>query len=248
MASGIKPRRREDVSEKNRQPDRKTYKKVLQAKAAKPVRLKPAHERFAALVNFLAFAHGENTELPGVGLRFTRATMVNGAVSPPPPLVELRAGIARTLRQVAQGVSAPSEPGKSPPPKIFDLPRPPASQLHLIGQHVAIRRASYVGTDIVESLCATLEKSDLSRLKICPICDGLFVALNVKSRACPPPAGCGNTLRQRDFEKKEQKKREKRAEYEENRKRKAKQRRLDMQAARYPELVEKSKTRAHIVS
>jgi hypothetical protein len=152
------------------------------------------------------------------------------------------------MRQVAQGVSATGEPGKLPPSQIIDLPRPPASRLYVIGQRIAIQRASDVVTDVIESLCDTLEKSDLSRLKICPICDRLFVALNVKSRACPPPAGCGNTLRQRDFEKKEQKKREKRAEYEENRKRKTKQRRLDRQAARYPELVEKSKTRCPIVS
>jgi hypothetical protein len=245
MASVSKPRPRHDVSAKSQQPSRKTYKKVLQEKTAKPVRLKPAHERLAALVNFVAFARGEDAELPGVGLRFTKATMVGGAVCPALAPADVRAGIDRALRQIAEGASAPGEPGKSPPPKIVELLRPPALQLHLIGQYVAVRRPNVVVIDIIESLCDMLEKSDLSRLKICPICHRLFVALNVKSRACPPPAGCGNVLRQRDFEKNE---REKRAEYEENRKRKAKQRRLDRQAACYPELVEKLKTRSSIVS
>jgi hypothetical protein len=165
-------------------------------------RPRPMRERYAALLSFVAFARGEDAELPGIPLRYTRATMLAGGHLVPgllPP--QAREWTSNVLRHVAEA-AAKSASSRAPNdlPAAYDiaLPALPAPRLRMIGARPVFISAHNALNDLVDSLARTLEQAeDLNRLKICPNCAALFVALNEQSQACSPR--CSNTLRQRRF-------------------------------------------------
>jgi hypothetical protein len=197
-------------------------------------RPRPIRERYAALVSFVAFARGEDAELPGIPLRYTRPIMLAGGRLAEPLLgPEVRELIHNVLRQVANTVNSGSKASDGlPPRRDIKLPAPPGDILRMIGTHPVLIRAHHALIDLVEALFQTLDVTDktgdLSRLKICPICATLFVALNEQSQACSPR--CSNTLRQRNFwaRAEEKKKAEYREHADHNRVQRRKKKRLSL--------------------
>jgi hypothetical protein len=175
---------------------------AIEADRKPKARLRPMRERYAALLSFVAFARGEDAELPGVPLRYTRATMLSdGHLVPgllPPQAREWTSNVLRQVAEAAAKSASSRAPNDLPPAYDIALPAPPAPRLRMIGARPVFIPAHNALNDLVDSLARTLEQAqDLNRLKICPICATLFVALNEQSQACSPR--CSNSLRQRRF-------------------------------------------------
>jgi hypothetical protein len=190
----IKPHAQNDVKDISARSARKTRKTVNAQNVAETVmsrtrQRRPVRERYAALMSFVAFARGEDVDFMVVPPRLASALR-----SP-----EIREGIDAILRQVASAANSGSKASDGlPPTRDIKLPAPPADILRMIGPRPVLIRAHNALTDLVEYLVRTLDETDdLSRLKVCPICETLFVALNEQSQACAPR--CSNTLRQRNF-------------------------------------------------
>jgi hypothetical protein len=169
--------------------------------AAEPVRKvtkrvrKPAYERLHDLVEWLKFARGEDCELPGVPFALTRATMGPRNAIP----AEVREWVDAYLRNVAEAITQGRSDSKASIPEI-DLPQAPPPRIQILpsGERVLLKAFSAQHV-LVEALDHLVRNTDVSRLRICPVDDRLFVALNQNSFACPPPAKCAQTLRSRRF-------------------------------------------------
>lgn len=151
------------------------------------------------LLGWVQFANAEEPCPPGVPLVIVRNRESL-----------LRDETNAFLRRLAEAAASASETQQ-----IIEGPQPPRSRVILWRKNVILHRAN----DVFSVLLDELEKSGaVERLRICPVCDKLFVALNRKAAACGPK--CSNIHRQRKFysENSEEEKARKRREYKKHRK------------------------------
>jgi hypothetical protein len=137
--------------------------------------------RYADLIDLVAFANG----LDGAMAWLPRA------ISAGSPICEqLRADTNRILHAVARTAASSDDVLQV---KV-DVPAPPPANFFKIGDYARLYRSE---TRLHDTVLPILYESELSRLKICPVCDAVFVLLNRQSRTCSP--SCSNTKRQRTF-------------------------------------------------
>jgi hypothetical protein len=152
----------------------------------------PSRQRYEILSEWLKFVRGEGCILPQVPLRFTQVTAVNEAPTAPATVpLEVRRWAGAYLYNLASAAGS----GAVLRPEIA-LPATPAPRILVIAGRAITTEAFSVEREIVNSLDNFMaSRPDVSRLRICPACNELFVAYNRTSLACPPPKRCGQQLR-----------------------------------------------------
>jgi hypothetical protein len=159
----------------------------------------PARQRYETLEQWLRFTRGQACELPHVPLRLTSITSVNDTPTSPVGIShDLRKWTENYLRNVARATAEGLAGNTATPPEIERPPIPAAPARTYVmpdGSRVTVEGFS-IERSIVDSLTDLITSSaDLTRLRICPACDSLFVAYNKTSYSCPPPKRCGQKLR-----------------------------------------------------
>jgi hypothetical protein len=157
----------------------------------------PARERYAVLTEWLNFVRGESCTLPGVPLRFTRTTAVNETIAAPVGVPsDLRKWAADYLRSVARATAEGLAGNTVVRPEIEVPLTPPARIMVMPDGTRVVLEAFSVQRSLIDSLSDLVTSpADLTRLRICPACDELFIAFNRMSLSCPPPKKCGQKLR-----------------------------------------------------
>jgi len=140
-------------------------------------------DRYGRLIGWIDYVRGERNNVPGIGLRV--------------PLN--RAGISQTLVSLARWMND----RKPDEPIFFDsaLPLPSTADRLFIGWNKAVGLKIEIlrGETGPEELLAALQDGGphepaLLRLRLCPVCELPFVALNLLKQRC---TRCANRARQR---------------------------------------------------
>lgn len=161
----------------------------------------PVRKRYERMIMLVALANGERA--PGEPEGITDAVMPFGheGFADYGPKEKFASQVRDTLRRLAIA-ETPAQGAVTTSIMLPDLPP--------VGVSVDFTGRIWRTMDFYrDQLLPALQDLDKQRLKICPICDKLFVALRTDQPTCS--AACGNTHRARQF-------RQKAKQYESNRK------------------------------